>query len=54
MKYIVNVYLFFIIDIDFDLQEKMRHKVTCKLPRSVLVSDSQFRDGLQTGYYKVS
>lgn len=34
-------------------EEKMRHKVTCKLPRSVLVSDSQFRDGLQTGYYKI-
>ena len=36
------------------LQEEMRHKVPHRLPRSMLVNDSQFKDGLSSEYYKVS
>lgn len=32
----------------------MKHKVVHKLPKSIVVNDVHFRDGLQTDYYKVS
>ena len=32
----------------------MKHKIVHKLPKSIVVNDTQFRDGLQTDYYKVS
>lgn len=32
----------------------MKHKVVHKLPKSIVVNDTHFRDGLQTDYYKVS
>ena len=32
----------------------MEHKVSRKLPKSILVNDVQFKNGLQTDYYKVS
>jgi len=35
-------------------QQELQHKVSHKLPKSILINDSQFQDGLQTDYYKVS
>ena len=35
-------------------QQELQHKVSHNLPKSILINDSQFRDGLQTDYYKVS
>ena len=32
----------------------MKHKVVHKLTKSIVVNDTQLRDGLQTDYYKVS
>ena len=32
----------------------MRHKVPHRLPKSIFVNDSHFKDGLLTDYYKVS
>ncbi|KAL9969156.1 hypothetical protein ACROYT_G021333 [Oculina patagonica] len=34
-------------------QQEMQHKVVHKLPKSVLVNDIQFKNGLQTDYYKI-
>lgn len=34
-------------------EQEMKHKVVHKLPKSIVVNDMQFRDGLQTDYYKI-
>lgn len=33
--------------------QEMKHKVVHKLPKSIVVNDTQLRDGLQTDYYKI-
>ncbi|KAJ7388443.1 hypothetical protein OS493_037605 [Desmophyllum pertusum] len=34
-------------------QQEMEHKICRKLPKSILVNDVQFKNGLQTDYYKI-